>query len=141
MGTLTGSKAGSGVQARSHVAGTVSVYAEYTASATVSAGDVVQMVKVPKGAMVTDMRLSTNTLADQGAHLQVGDGVDTDRYISASGGTVVAGTDINQASGLGYEYTADDTIDIKVVVVGGTATAAAVYKLTVQYTMDESTIF
>lgn len=141
MATLTGTKAKSGIQARAGV-GPQAVHSEYSASATLSAGDVVQMIKIPKGARVISAQLRTNTLADQGAHLSVGDGVDADRYISASGGTTVAGTSINQSAGEGpgYEYTADDTMDITVVVVGGTATARAYYSLDVIYTQDDSTV-
>ena len=108
----------------------------YTASGSESAADTVQMVMVPKGAQIIEVKL----MADNGTattNINVGDGSDTDRYLmdvqadaafaigmdGAKGGT----------AGAGYAYTADDTVDMLLDTAGLTATH--VYKMTVVYVM------
>lgn len=93
-------------------------------------------VDVPAGAKVTGGRLIVDTAFDSGTSdvMEVGDGGDVDRY--------VASVDV-QATGLigtwlttGYQYTADDTVDIELTSVGTAATAGA-GRLEVEYILDE----
>lgn len=145
MGTFTGSRAKSGVSTRFLHEGAIIEYSEYTATATLSAGDVIEMVKVPKGARLADLVVMHNALmaasTGSAAILTVGDGVITNRYmdeISASTSGVQRGIQVN--SGVGYEYTADDTIDIKYTDAGtsAVATSAAVFRMIATYFVDGS---
>ena len=102
-----------------------------------SAGDVIQMVPVPKGAQIVDVE----TLFTPGAGgpvltWSVGDGNSTQRYNTSVSAAVA--TQLRSVAGLGYSYSADDTIDIVVGAVGS-ATAAGSIRLTVTYSMDQST--
>lgn len=138
MATFKGSKATSGVQAKALHAGPVEVMSQYTGSATLSAGDVIEMVKVPKGARVLSYTVSTE-MDDSSVStgiLNIGDGIDDDRYFS---GTVTDGTAVSTMlhGGFGYEYSAEDTVDITVDGVGNDAAASAVLKLSVRYVLDD----
>ena len=145
MATNQGSRAKSGTQARLVHAGTWTEYSEYTASATLAAGDIIQMVKVPKGARLVDLAVAWNRLAaastGSAVILNVGDGVDNDRYmtqLSASSTSIQRG--IQRFDGMGYEYTADDTIDIVMEDLGTSAleTAAAVFRMWATLSIDGS---
>lgn len=111
--------------------------AVYTFGANQSAGDIIQMVPVPKGCQIADVKVQVDAKAAGGDFVLngVGDGNNTARFIStsASGSAVAAIT-----SGLGYSYSADDTIDIKIGTVTS-ATAGGSVRLTVMYSMDQST--
>lgn len=150
MATGTSNKAASGVQARALHAGVNSVSAVFTIDAAhcpngtgLSAGDVIQMVKVPSGATILDLKLSGG--GGGGAYtVSVGDGNSVARYLSAtafaSAGQLytiyqnVPQVNSTTANGA-YQYTADDTIDVTVVSVL-TATLAGVFTLNVTYAMD-----
>jgi len=148
MGTFTSNKAATGAQARFVQAGANAVYAEYTGTATLSAGDVIQMVKVPKGAIVHDIVVTTNVLhagsTGSAAILLVGDGVDDNRYfdqVSASGLAVIkSGLEI--AANHGYEYTAADTVDITVedLSLSSVGTAAPVFRMSLIYNVDDGSL-
>jgi len=134
MGTLTANKAGSGIQRRFLDTGTVTVVAEYTSSATLSAGDVIQMFKIPKGARVTALKVGV----DEAISIAVGDGVNTARYMAtATAATVIVG--LETADSMAYEYTADDTVDIE-YVGGQTASTAVSFVVIASYVCDDSTV-
>jgi hypothetical protein len=110
-----------------------------------AAGDIIQMVKVPKGARLVDLAVAWNRLAaastGSAVILNVGDGVDNDRYmtqLSASSTSIQRG--IQRFDGMGYEYTADDTIDIVMEDLGTSAleTAAAVFRMWATLSIDGS---
>jgi len=121
--------------------GVIAVVSKYTQAAAYVINDVIQMVKVPKGAVILDVALSCEDLdthATPTIVLEVGDGEDTDRYIT--------GSTIGQAGGLaslarynghGYQYTANDTIDVKVTTAPATGTTDKSIMLTVLYTMHD----
>lgn len=124
--TFTTAATASTVPPRSpSAAGLTAVKATYTAATALVVNDVIQMVKVPLGAVIYRVELAVDDL-DTGAAivLAVGDGVVADRYITGStigqaGGVVTT----NNVAGAGYTYTADDTIDVKVTTApagGGT---------------------
>lgn len=105
--------------------GLVSATAVYSVGAglSLSAGDVIQMVKVPKGASLVYMALQGGS---GDALITVGDGGDDDRYMTGltmgSNSTVIR-TMNTQAAALPYIYSVDDTIDIAVSTVSvGTIT-------------------
>ncbi len=118
----------------------------YTEPATqvMATGDVIQMVKVPKGAIV-NQHLSYIEWEDMGGTItvDVGDGGDDDRYCSALVmGTASATTVITfeEAKGIAvygveHEYTAEDTIDLTCDTVT-TPTASVSIKMHVFFTMN-----
>lgn len=142
--TYSSNKCAAGVQPVAGI-GYHKVFETYEASVALVINDIIQMVKVPKGATVTDLDLSVDDL-DTGAALtlSVGDGTTADRFIKTStigqaGGTVSLGsgnTGAAAADALAYQYTDDDTIDVKVIAApagGGTGTI----RLAVGYTMQQ----
>jgi hypothetical protein len=80
-------------------------------------GDVIQMVKIPLGAIVIDTILETGPLGTS-VTAAVGDEDDADRYIAAADHSAAALTRRNQTDKVGvpYRYTAEDTVD---VTIGG----------------------
>lgn len=122
----------------SHGGNLIGVTSTYTLTAALTSGQVIQMIPVPKGARMFDPTsvILHSTDLDTGATptitLSVGDGDDTDRYITASaiGGTsgIVAGTLAPAA--FNKVYTADDTIDV--LVAAAPATGATTGTLTLQ---------
>ncbi len=137
MTTLTASAAYSGVQPRAGL-GVCSVEGRKSVT-SVTANDVIQMVKIPAGANILDVKVSGDgTTTNLAATITVGDGNSATRYItatSASGAMVLAG--INSiVGGLGYEYSADDTIDITFSAVSVGSATATTLVVSVLYTMD-----
>lgn len=140
--TYSASKVASTVQSRAGI-GMEAVFETYEAAVALVINDVIQMVKVPVGATILDVILGVDDL-DSGTDvtLSVGDGTTVNRFISAAtigqgGGVVRLGQGITGAAAadcVGYEYAAEDTIDIKVIAAptGGTGTL----KLVVIYTMQ-----
>jgi hypothetical protein len=97
------------------------------------------MVKVPAGATILDVTMACtdiDTDATPAVALQVGDGGSATRFIGTStigqGGGVAR---LDQFGGLGYQYTVDDTIDVKISTVAD-AKAAGTLTLAVRYTLD-----
>src|SRR5207248_434817 len=96
--------------------------------------DVIQMVKVPNGACILEVILSSDDLDTGSAAiiLAVGDGVLADRFIKGSTVAQAGGIDrlgvgiaANLMSGAtAYQYTAEDTIDVKVTTAPATGTTA-----------------
>lgn len=135
MPTLTASAAYSRVQPRAGI-GVNSVQGEIELT-SVTASDVVQMVKVPLGAAIIDVKVSGDGAGTITGTITVGDGNDPNRYITATSASgAMAAQSINSAAGgVGYEYTATDTIDVTfdaVSVGSGTMTL----RLQALYTMD-----
>ncbi len=140
MATLTGTYATATSQPKALHAGVVSVYSEYTAAAAFSAGDVIQMVKVPNGARIRDIRVADLSVAS--GTFSVGDGGNTARYIASTSATLSTVFSLNQAGGLGYKYSFSDdatvqfdTIDIVIGAAGGSS--GSVLRMVVDYTVDE----
>lgn len=121
------------------------VYGEYTLTTAAELGtinNVIEMVRVPKGARVVGMvvELPDN---DGGTSftLDVGDGSSTARYLSASTLGQSAGfkstVDLVAATAFGYVYTVEDTIDLLVHAAPASAAATSgKAKLRVDYVMD-----
>lgn len=92
--------------------------------------NVFQMVPVPKGARVVEIIVSCET---QGATIAVGDGDDPDRYIASGAISAGAVARLSRSLGMGYRYTADDTIDI---LFGATPTDGGTVKMTVLFVQE-----
>lgn len=131
MATLTASGAASGVQPIA-CNGLNVVHGQYTLANSSSAGDVIQMVKVPAGARIVGGRLTTSGIGLTGA--TVGDGGSTTRYTNSASfsSTTIQFNSTTQD----YSYSVADTIDVKINSVG-TGTAAGTYYLTVFYTFNQ----
>lgn len=120
------------------------VIGTYVLSGSEASADVVQMVKVPKGAIV-DIFHSYIKWEDCGTTFtfDVGDGSDDDRYCSGVvGGTAstTLTTTFEESVAVGtfkaeFEYTAADTIDLTLDTVS-TPTAAQTIKMWVFYTQN-----
>lgn len=115
--------------------------ATYTTTAAIVINDVIQMVKVPKGATVLDLYLDTTDLDSNGAPaitMSVGDGNSTARYINATTigrtGGFIGPNAATQA--VPYTYTSEDTIDVTFPAAPATY-AAGTIKLVVFYTMQQ----
>lgn len=139
MATLTASAAQSTVPAKYQINGEVARFVTYTVSANLSAGDVIQMLKVPSGACVISLDLWTDQFGTSNATIGgVGDGNSAARYIgsTSTSSSLAAIVSINP-SAIGYSYSAEDTIDVTI----GTVTSASnvgVIALRVRYTMDNA---
>jgi hypothetical protein len=100
--TLTAAKVASGIQPKATHQGVVAVRGIYTLTAALVINDVIQMVKVPKGAQILEVILTSDDLDTNGSptiKLNVGDGNLTDRFIkqdtvAQAGGIVRMGAGI-----------------------------------------------
>lgn len=135
MATLTATAAQANIPATMHLTGTITRIAQYTFTASASAGDVVQMLRVPVGAIVSRVAIANSASAGV-LTVNIGDGNDASAYGAS---VVLSGSAITQTSmpyrGLGRSYSAEDTIDVTVAAV---STPAAETKLTlvVEYTLQ-----
>jgi hypothetical protein len=115
--------------------GVIARTALHTFSVAQSSGDIVQMVPVPKGAHIHDVIVNYSGLGGAAVTTTVGDGNSATRYngsVSSNLANVVRAT-----AGLGYSYSAEDTIDI-VIGTATSASAATSIRLTVVYSMDQA---
>ena len=134
--TFTSSGVATGIMAKSLI-GLNAVTATYTVSSALVVNDVIEMVKVPKGAKIVEVILACGDLDTDGTPavvLAVGDGTTADRFITGSTVGQAGGvTRLGVAAGLGYVYTANDTIDIKATTAADAMSSAADVTLTVVY--------
>jgi len=133
MATFTASAAQSTAQAIYRENACIARTIRFVPVAAASAGDVYQMVKVPLGAVVNKVELSVSFSAGANT-VNIGDGLDTSKYGATVvvSGSLVALTAMTHR-GMGYSYSAEDTIDLVVAAVSAPPTSA-VYVLNVLYT-------
>lgn len=117
MATFTASAAQSNVPAIMSVNRTVTRVVQITQAAALSAGDVLQMVKVPNGCNVSRVQVDASLSAGV-VTVNIGDGND----ISAYGASVVISSGASvfvpmPFRGYGRSYSAEDTIDIKIAAL------------------------
>ena len=141
MATFSSDRVSSGIQVKYSPTEPVFEYAQYSGSATLSAGDIIQMLKVKRGARLIYGHVTTNedTKTVQNTYA-IGDGVDTDRYFTSATIVPTAIARIpNLNTGNTYEYTAADTIDVRVEATGGTGGATVLVSMMalIDYTIDE----
>ncbi len=142
MATYKGTKATDGAQPTYLHAGSITVKSTFTWTATAAASDVVEMVKVPRGAIIDEI-----VVYDTGGdHANIGDGDSVARFFASSSALttrhVLTNTEGVQA-GIGYEYdisdaapVAYDTIDLVLAVAG--STVGDVTTMIVSYHCDQS---
>lgn len=138
--TFTSAKVAAGIQPETRM-GVNEVSAEYEIAAALVINDVIQMVKIPQGARIHDVILATDDLESTGTAsvLAVGDGSDDDRFITGSTIGQAGGIErLNAMDGLLYEYSAEDTIDVKCTTAPTTGATSGTIRLVVRYTMDTS---
>lgn len=138
MATLTATAADSATPAKYKVNGDITRVVSYTVNPALSAGDVIQMLRVPNGACITGVSFSTDLFGGGNATITgVGDGNSANRYIGSvsTSNSLAALVTLTGPGGLGYSYSAEDTIDI---TIGTVTSASAVGKLIlrVSYTLD-----
>ena len=134
MATLLSPGAATGIQPKQIPVGATIQTETYTLTASSSAGDVIQMVKVAKGC--TPLHVAVLCTGVGVGTARVGDGVSTGRYIEPFAYSAAAGqTLINVSAWVPYTYTTDDTIDILISAVS-TASTVGSFTLVVISTMD-----
>lgn len=145
--TFTATKVASTIPPKGTHQGVIAVRSVYTLLAALVINDVIQMVTVPKYAQILEIILTSDDLDSNGSPLitlSVGDGNLADRFIKAdtvaqAGGIVRLGAGLTaalQSGGVGYRYTAEDTIDVKVIAAPATGATAGDISLTVLYHLD-----
>ena len=132
MATLVAAKAASGIQPKGLRVGVNTVVSTYSVGAALSVGDVIQMVKVPAGATVTYVAVSSGS--GQGV-VNVGDGVSTSRYMSSYLNSANAPLTPISTAYAPYTYSTDDTIDITVSLVS-TGAATGGFNMVVIFSLD-----
>lgn len=132
MATYTHPRAGSTVNIKAVHAGVNSESAEYSFSNTQSSGDIINMFKLPAGAVVVDVITRYTAVTGLDSRFGVGDTSVTERYnasISATGVT-------RATAGIPFSYSADDTIRVYITGVGSLCTGGTI-RVTVLYKMDD----
>lgn len=134
--TQTSSQVAAGIQPKTRL-GLNTVNAVFEIDHALELNDVIQMVKVPAGAKITEVILATDDLDTNGTPLlglDVGDGSDDNRFISASTiGRTSGVARLDQVDGLNYVYAAEDTIDVSVQAAPATGATSGTIRLTVIY--------
>lgn len=105
------------------------VTVEYEAAALPD-GDSVEMVQIPKGAVIVDLIVDYDAMGSNTA-ITVGDDASANRFITTTA-TTSAGI-VRLLTNRGYKYTADDTIDI---TNSSTGDATGTYRMTVWFYRD-----
>lgn len=136
MATYTATEAQAGIQPKGLRVGLVAVTSEYSLPASGSVGTTILMVKVPQNATLVSGHVGA-TNAGQ-LTVQVGDGIDPDRYyvettLSSGMGLVALFSNMTPTSP--YTYSTDDTIDVVISRVSISTLGGAVY-LRCVFSMD-----
>lgn len=123
----------------------VSIPIPFSASNTCT----IQMVPIPKGAQVYDLLFCWDTAGTTTQFTaSIGDPVSVGRYITSGSFTAsgslrlggAAGTATGPFSSFGYSYSVETVIQLTVTAVAsGSTTPAGNLRLTVMYSMDQST--
>lgn len=115
MATFTASAAQANAPAIMSVNRAVERIVQYTYTISATANDVIQMVRVPAGAIIAAVQVAVSYSAGV-TTVNIGDGNDTSAYGAS---VVLSGSVVALASlpyrGLGRSYSAEDTIDIQIV--------------------------
>ena len=134
MTTRTASAAQSYFQAKGLRVGTwaVSVNFSLGAGQSLSAGDVIQMIKVPANAQVVYLAVGC---AAPDTSFGVGDGLSVNRYVTTATRSAAQGLQLLNQINAPYTYSTDDTIDIGVTAASIT-TITGGFVMTAIFSMD-----
>ena len=135
MATRTAAAAQTAIQPKALRVGLVAVTSTFTVGAglSLSAGDVIQMVKVPAGATVVSLAVGSNYSGD--AAFTVGDGLVDNRYITLRSASVAMVPVYINAVRAPYTYSTDDTIDVDISLVS-ISTIGGSFFMTAIFSMD-----
>jgi hypothetical protein len=136
MATYTTKQTASTKDAKRVHAGVNAVSVIYSLTASISAGDILQLVKVPEGAVIDDIYIKADLTGSAFAAV-LGDGGDSDRFMAAF--TLSAQGVVRASIGIPYSYSvsAYDTIDLVFSGVTSTTVAGSV-SCTVLYHVDST---
>ena len=150
MATFSSLQVAAGFPLRINEKGVFTIAGEYTLTATLASADIIQMLKIPDGVTVLELKLVHpnltvgNVAGSVGVVIaNVGDGADRNRFaeshtMNVNGTFHLATTDLNTATLTSLPYTYDlsdndpdgyDTIDIAIITASGTGTNAGTIKL------------
>ena len=140
MATFTATGAQTAVQPKGLRVGLVGVRSTYSIAATISVGDVFQMVKVPANATPIFVQFGC-TNGTPSYLMEVGDGISTARYRSIATYSIGIGmvlANANIATFLPpYTYSQDDTIDIVLSTITASAfTSGGAFYMNAIFSMD-----
>lgn len=114
----------------------ISVTGSYTVAVALVAGDVIELVKLPKGVTVQEVIFSSSAALGTTANITIGDTGNPARYISATAFTASALARLNAHTGHGFVTTAETTISATAVTGFAGGTTGTVVTLTVIYTTN-----
>jgi len=135
MATYTHPRAATGASVKAVHAGVNSETVEYSFSNTMSGGDIVNMFKIPAGAVVVDVITRYTQVSGMVGQFGVGDTSVTERYQAS-----ISATGVSRATaGIPFSYSADDTIRVYITGVGSLCTGGTI-RVTVLYKMDDPLI-
>jgi len=134
MATLTSNAAAGSAPTKAIHAGVQAATEDYTVSTTLATGDIIQMVKVPKGARIIGGHVAFNLTGTPNLPFSLGDGGDADRFMTSTTVNSTAAFQAFNSSVMDHDYTDDDTIDLTVGTVtaaptGGTITVTVLYQM------------
>lgn len=129
--TFTSPALGTPAAAQRNGGQAITIYAELALTVAPVINDVYQMIKVPAGARIIDWVLGADDLDTNGSPtitLSLGDGSVVGRYVVASTIAQTGGVPINAQlkTGFGFQYTAEDTIDILAAAAPATFAAGTI---------------
>lgn len=127
MATYIANACASTVQPRTSVDLT-SVTSTIAITVALVASDVVQLVQVPVGACIQELIVSVSGSLGSTLTAEFGDGSSTARFIASGtfGQGAASLSKLTAATGNGYVYTVDDTIDMKVNTAAAGTTNATI---------------
>jgi len=145
MATYVAAQAMSGVQARAVHAGVNQVYSIYSLTATLSAGDVIQMCKLPDGARVHDVVFAFNVNPGANAdEYNVGTRATPTALIQSATCSANVMFRLNQAGNIGRQFTVSDDaanrftmIEVTPTTFAGTGTKSGALMLSITYSVDQ----
>lgn len=144
MATLTATAAQATVSAKYLINGAITRTVSFNPGGTaLSAGDVIQMVKVPAGAIINDLALAISSSVQSYTITGCGDGNSATRYFASQSLVLVqcvrlGGGTTAKVDGFGYSYSAEDTIDITMgTITSGTAANCDIV-MSLTYTLDNA---
>ena len=134
MATLTASAAQAGVQPKGLRVGLVGVRSTLSLGVSLSAGDVLQMCKIPAGTTPVYLQYGTNSPS---LHLlfEIGDGIVAGRYRSMATYSLGQGMLVASIPVSPYVYSADDTIDV-VISLATVASPGGAFYMNAIFSMD-----
>lgn len=102
------------------------------ATTNIASAEVVELFKIPKGAIITFLSINVVTVEGGTSTITVGDAVDPDRYRTS---TNLNASAAYLGTNTGYVYPADDTVD---ATFSANAVDAAIFDVSFSYIMNEN---